>query len=417
MTNLKTTDSKIYNLVQKEAERQAETLMLIPSENYASKAVEEAVGSSLGNKYAEGYPHKRYYQGQAYVDQVEQLAIDRTKAAFNVAAVNVQPYSGSPANTAVYFATLDFGDKIMGLTLSHGGHLTHGHPKVSFSGRAFESVQYEVEPDGTIDYQKLAKFAKKHRPKLIIAGTTAYPRTLEFAKFAQIADDLGAYLLADISHIAGLIIAGAHPSPAPYAHLITTTTHKTLRGPRGAMIMTTEKGLKKDSALADKIDKAVFPGLQGGPHLNTIAGIAVALKEASTARFKTYGKQVVKNAAALADTLKQEGLALTAGGTDNHLMVVDLRPINVRGKKAAILLEEAGIVVNYNTVPYDPNPPFNPSGIRLGTPAVTSRQMKQKEMQTIGHLIAGVLKGEIITTKARKEVQALCNHFPIPERY
>ena len=417
MKSLKLTDSQIYQLIQKESQRQAETLMLIPSENYTSKAVQEAVGSVLSNKYAEGYPGRRYYQGQEFVDQVETLAVERAKKLFQVAYVNVQPHSGSPANAAVYFGLLEPGDKIMGLTLSHGGHLTHGHPKITFSGKFYRSIQYQVETNGIINYDKLAKFAKKHKPKLIIAGTTAYPRILEFNKFAKIADSIGAYLMTDIAHIAGLVLAGSHPYPARYAHVITTTTHKTLRGPRGAMIMVTKRGLRKDKNLTKKIDKAIIPGMQGGPHLHSIAGIAVALKEASTTRFKRYAQQIVSNAQVLAKTLQQNGLELTTGGTDNHLMVADLRSLNILGKDAAILLEKAGIIVNYNTVPFDPNPPFNPSGIRLGTPAVTSRGMGKSAMKQIGNLIAQVLKKEKITAKAKKEVKLLCQKFPVAERY
>lgn len=417
MDNLNKTDPKIADLITKERERQEKTLMLIPSENYASRAVEEAVGSSLGNKYAEGYPKKRYYQGQAYVDQVEQLAIDRAKEAFQVPQVNVQPYSGSPANTAVYFGLLKPGETIMGLTLSHGGHLTHGHPKITFSGRFYHSVQYEVEASGVIDYERLLEQARRVKPALIVAGTTAYPRTLDFAAFSEIAAEVEALLLADISHIAGLVKAGAHPSPVPHAHVVTTTTHKTLRGPRGAMIMVTDKGLSRDKDMASKIDKAVFPGLQGGPHLNTIAGIGVALGEALKPEFKDYGKAVVGNAKALSETLAGHGIELTTGGTDNHLMVADLRNLKKSGKEAAVQLEEAGMVVNYNTVPFDPNPPFNPSGIRLGTPAVTSRGMGVKEMEQIGQLIADVLKERIEVSSAKKEVEAMCAKFPIPLKY
>lgn len=336
---------------------------------------------------------------------------------FDVPFVNVQPYSGSPANTAVYFATLKPGDKLMGLTLSHGGHLTHGHPKVTFSGKYFNSIQYGVNKNGEIDYDELAKFAKKHRPKLIVAGTTAYPRILDFEKFAAIAATVDAYLMADIAHIAGLIVASAHPSPVKHAHIITTTTHKTLRGPRGAIIMVTKKGLKKNPKLGKQINSAIIPGLQGGPHLNSIAGIAVALKEAKTARFKKYGAQIVKNASTLSQTLINKGLDIVTGGTDNHLMVADVRPLNMRGKQAAVLLEKAGIVLNYNTVPYDPNPPFNPSGIRLGTPAATSRGMKQKQMIHIGEIISAVLIGSLRPRRAAKEVKSLCDQFPIPEKY
>ena len=411
------TDRAIAKLISAERRRQEQTLMLIPSENYASQAVEEAVGSPLGNKYAEGYPQKRYYQGQTFVDQVEQLAIERAKKLFGVPHVNVQPYSGSPANAAVYFNLLNSGDVVMGLTLSSGGHLTHGHPKITFSGKFFTSIQYEVGKDGVIDYDQLAKFVKKHKPKILVAGTTAYPRVLNFKRFGEIAGSVGAYLLADISHIAGLIIAGVHPSPTAFAHVVMTTTHKTLRGPRGAMILVTSRGLKKDKDLASKIDKAVFPGLQGGPHINTIAGIAVALTEASTARFKKYGQQIVKNAKALAQTLMINGVNLTTGGTDNHLMVADLRSLNIKGKDAAILLEKAGIVLNYNTVPFDPNPPFNPSGIRLGTPAVTSRGMKEKEMKKIGELIVTILKKKLTAAEVLKEVRQLCRRFHIPKAY
>ncbi|MFC1653301.1 serine hydroxymethyltransferase [Patescibacteria group bacterium] len=417
MNYLDKTDKQIQNLIEKETDRLKNTLMLIPSENYASKAVEEAVGSTLGNKYAEGYPTKRYYQGQEYVDQVEILAQERAKKLFNVPHVNVQPYSGSPANAAVYFNLLNPGDKIMGLKLSSGGHLTHGHPNITFSGKYYKSVQYEVKENGVIDYDALEKFAKKEKPAIIVAGTTAYPRTLNFKRFAQIADAVGAYLLADISHIAGLIVAGTHPSPSPFAHIVMTTTHKTLRGPRGAMIMVTNKGLKKDESLSKKIDKAVFPGLQGGPHLNTIAGIAVALKEASTKKFEKYGHQVVKNSKTLSQALMDGGLDIVTKGTDNHLMVADLRPLNIKGKDGAVLLEEAGIITNYNTVPFDPSPPYNPSGIRLGTPAITTRKMKEPQMRYVGRLISKVLKKEISADVAKKDVGDLCAKFPIPEKY
>ena len=417
MNFLKKTDLKIHKLIKSEKKRQAETLMLIPSENYASRAVEEAIGSCLGNKYAEGYPKKRYYQGQKFVDQIEQLAINRAKKIFGTPHANVQPYSGSPANAAVYFNLLKTGDKIMGLTLSHGGHLTHGHPKITFSGKFYKSIQYKVEKNGIIDYEKLARFAKKHRPKIITAGTTAYPRTLHFNKFAKIADSVGAYLLADISHIAGLVIANAHPSPARFAHIIMTTTHKTLRGPRGAIIMVTKKGLRKNKDLTRKIDRAIFPGLQGGPHINTIAGIAVCLKESSTTRFKKYGQKTVENAKMLAKTLMQNGIPLITNGTNNHLVVADLRNLNILGKDAAILLEKASIVVNANTVPFDPNPPFNPSGIRLGTPAVTSRGMGKAQMKQIAQMIAQVLKKQKSPQKVKKQVKLLCQGFPIQKKY
>ena len=417
MNYLKQTDPQINDLILLEKKRQRQTLMMIPSENYASQATEQAVGSILGNKYAEGYPNKRYYQGQEYVDQIEQLCIDRAKRAFNVPFVNVQPYSGSPANTAVFFALLNPGDTVMGLALSSGGHLTHGHPKVTFSGKYFNSIQYTVKPDGFIDYDDLGKQVLKIKPKLIVAGTTAYPRTLDFAKFSAIADSTNSWLVADISHITGLILAGVHPSATPHAHIITTTTHKTLRGPRGAMIMATTKGIKRNENLGLLINKAIFPGLQGGPHLNTIAGIAVALKEAQTPAFKAYGKQIVKNASTLAATLKKHGLDIVTDGTDNHLIVADVRPLNLKGKEAAVMLEKAGIVCNYNTVPFDPNPPFNPSGIRLGTPGCTSRGMKESQMKEIGQLIASVLKKEMSPSKASTQVRSLCRAFPIPKTY
>jgi glycine hydroxymethyltransferase len=305
----------------------------------------------------------------------------------------------------------------MGLKLSSGGHLTHGHPKVTFSGKFYETVQYDVKPDGVIDYVALEKLALQEKPQIIVAGTTAYPRTLDFKRFAEIAEKVGAYLLADISHIAGLVVTGIHPSPAPYADVIMTTTHKTLRGPRGAMIMVTHKGIKKDKELGQKINKAVFPGLQGGPHMNTIAGIAVALKEASNKKYSKYAHRVVKNAKVLAQTLIDNGIDVVTGGTDNHLLVADLRALKISGKDAAVLLEEAGIVLNYNTVPFDPNPPFNPSGIRMGTPALTSRGMKEPQMRYIGRLIAQILKKEMKVDQAKKEVGLLCSRFPIPEAY
>lgn len=417
MNFLNHTDPTIATLIQREQQRQEQTLMLIPSENHASKAVEEAVGSVLGNKYAEGYPGKRYYQGQEYVDQIEQLAIDRAKKLFQVPHVNVQAYSGSPANTAIMFALLEPGDTVMGLALDHGGHLTHGHPKVTFSGKYFRSVPYQVKADGQLDYQALAKQVKEVKPKMLIAGTTAYPRELDFAKFRQIADSVDAWLLADISHIAGLVVAGVHPSPAEYAHVIMSTTHKSLRAARGALIMATDSGLERDPKLGQRLDKAVFPGLQGGPHLSNIAGIAVGLAEAESPLFTSYARQVVENAQALAESLSQAGLDLVSGGTDNHLLVVDVRKTKYSGKEAAVLLEKAGLVCNYNTIPFDPKPPFNPSGIRLGTPAVTSRGMKLDQMKEIGDLIAGLLMAKLDTDSARQVVLKLCQEFPVKEAY
>jgi len=404
---------KIFSLIEKERKRQENFLRLIPSENYVSSQVRKVVGSILMNKYSEGYPQKRYYQGQKYIDEIEETARDRAKKLFNVAHVNVQPYSGSPANLAVYFALLKPGEKVMGMSLPHGGHLTHGW-SASITGQWFKSIQYTVDKKTQLlDFDKIRKLAKKYKPKLIWAGATAYPRIINWQIFAQIADEIDAYFVADISHIAGLVAAGAHPSPAPFAHLITTTTHKTLRGPRGALIMVTKRGVKKDADLPKKIDRAVFPGLQGGPHQHTIAGIAVALKEAASAAFKKYAFQIVKNAQALAEELKSRGFELVTGGTDNHLMLVDLRSKKIEGSKAAIRLEKAGIVVNKNTIPFDPNPPANPSGIRLGTPAVTSRGMKEKEMRLIGQWIARVIEGGCLR-KVKREVFSLCQKFPIP---
>lgn len=383
MKNLRSVDPKVYDLIKKEEKRQQDVLEIIPSENYTSKAVMEALGSVLTNKYSEGYPKKRYYQGNRIVDDVEILTVERAKKLFGVPHVNVQPYSGSPANTAIYLALLEpLKDKIMGLSLAFGGHLTHGSP-VSFSGKYFPVVSYELDKNGLLDYEAIEKLAINERPKIIVCGATAYPRIIDFKRFGEIADKVEAYLLADISHIAGLIIAGVHPSPVPYVDIIMTTTHKTLRGPRGAMIMVTEHGLKKDSDLGDKIDKAVFPGLQGGPHDNQTAAIAVCLKEAGEKKFKTYGQQIVKNAKALADQLFKYGFDLVSGGTDNHLLLIDLSNKKVNGAVAAYALETAGIVLNKNAVPNDKMPPFYPSGIRLGTPAITTRGMKEKEMVKI----------------------------------
>ncbi len=381
--NLAKVDSQIAKLIGSEEKRQTEVLEMIPSENYTSRAVREALSTVLTNKYSEGYPKKRYYQGNKIIDEIESLAQERAKKLFGVPHVNVQPYSGSPANTAIYFALLEpFKDKIMGLTLAFGGHLTHGSP-VSFSGKYFNTVPYELGRDGKLDYGEIEKLATREKPKIIVCGFTAYPQTIDFKRFGQIADKVGAYLLADISHIAGLVVGGAHPSPVPYAHIVMTTTHKTLRGPRGAMIMVTEKGLKKDPDLAEKIDKAVFPGLQGGPHDNQSAAIAVALKEADTPAFKKYAAQVVANSRTLASELTKLGFDLVSGGSDNHLILIDLKNKGVNGSIAAFALEVANIVVNKNGVPFDTNPPFYPSGIRLGTPAVTTRGMKEKEMKII----------------------------------
>ncbi|MEX2007426.1 MAG: serine hydroxymethyltransferase [Candidatus Levyibacteriota bacterium] len=388
---LKSTDPQVYDLIREEEVRQKEVLEMIPSENYTSAAVLEALGSVLTNKYSEGYPKKRYYQGNKIIDSVEILAVERAKKLFGVPYVNVQPYSGSPANAEIYMSLLEpLKDKIMGLSLAFGGHLTHGAP-VSFSGKYFKIVPYELNEKGLLDYEQILEIAKREKPKIIVCGATAYPRIIDFKKFGEIADEVEAFLLADISHIAGLIVAGVHPSPVEYADIIMTTTHKTLRGPRGAMIMVTEKGLLEDTELADKIDKAVFPGLQGGPHDNQTAAIAVALEEASQPEFKKYGQQVVKNAKALADELKKFGFNMVSGGTDNHLILIDLTDKNVNGAVAAYALEVAGIVLNKNAVPNDPMPPFYPSGVRLGTPAITTRGMKEKDMTRIASWINTVV--------------------------
>lgn len=406
---------QVGELVKREELRQSETLMLIPSENYASREVRNAVASVFGNKYAEGYPGKRYYQGNRIVDEIENLAIERAKKLFLVPHANVQPYSGSPANAAALMAMVNPGDKIMGLNLAGGGHLTHGHPKITFSGKYYESIQYDVNTEGIIDYDQLGELARINKPKLIIAGTTAYPRYLDFEKFAQIAGQCGAYLMADISHISGLVVAGVHPSPVAFADVIMTTTHKTLRGPRGAILLVSQKGIDKDADLPRKIDRAVFPGMQGGPHVNTIAGIAVALGEAATEEFKKYGQQIVLNAKVLSEELLKSGFRLTTGGTDNHLMVMDLRDRNMSGKEAAEILEEAGIVVNANTVPHDPNPAGKPSGIRLGTPGVTTRGMKEAEMKVIAGYIDLILNNKSEVSEVKKQVKELCLKFPVPE--
>jgi glycine hydroxymethyltransferase len=403
---------EIQELIRAEEKRQKQTLMLIPSENYASAAVRKAVGSVLSNKYAEGYPGKRYYQGNGIVDQIENICIERAKNLFGVPHANVQPYSGSPANAAVLMALVPPGEKIMGMKLSAGGHLTHGHPRITFSGKYYQPVQYDVNLDGWIDYEEVERIAKAEMPKLIIAGTTAYPRALEWDKFAKIADEIGAFLLADISHISGLVVAGEHLTPVPFADVVMTTTHKTLRGPRGAMLMVTQKGLDKDPEMGAKIDKAVFPGMQGGPHENTIAGLAIALSEAATPEYKEYARQIVRNAKALGQGLMDQGLSLVTGGTDNHLMVVDLTTAEVSGKEVAVDLENAGIIVNANTIPHDINPPANPSGIRLGTPAVTTRGMKEEEMKVIAELIGKVVKKKGVRGVAG-QVRGICKRFPL----
>lgn len=383
MTDLKNTDPQIFDLVKAEEQRQKDVLEMIPSENYTSKAVLEALGTVLNNKYSEGYPNRRYYQGNSVVDSVEKLAIERTKKLFGVPYTNVQALSGSVMNLAVYFALLEpLKGKIMGLSLAFGGHLTHGQPQ-SGSGKYYKSVLYELGKDGRLDFNTIERQTIAEKPDIIVCGYTAYPRIIDFEKFGQIADKVGAYLLADVSHIAGLIVAGVHPDPVPYAHVVTTTTHKTLRGPRGALIMVTDKGLAKNPDLGKKIDAAIIPGLQGGPHDNQTAAIAVSLLEASKLEFKKYGEQIVNNCKALAEELIKYGFDLVSGGTDNHLILIDLRNKGVNGAIAALALEVANIVVNKNGVPFDTQPPFYPSGIRLGTPAITTRGMIEKDMVTI----------------------------------
>jgi len=379
---------KIFKLIEKENKRQLEGINLIPSENLTSKNVIKAVGSCLTNKYAEGYPGRRYYQGNAIIDQIEQLAIDRGKKLYGFEHLNVQPYSGSPANCEVLMGLCDVGDTICGLKLSAGGHLTHGHPKITFAGKYFKSIQYDVDIDGKIDFEALQKLVEIEKPKLIFAGTTAYPFILDFKKFAKIADSVGAWLVADISHISGLVVTGEHPSPIPYAHVVTSTTHKTLRGPRGAIIGITKRGLDKDPELAKKIDKAVFPGMQGGPHENIIAGIAVAFDEASKPKFKKYAAQIVKNAAAMAKTFKDLGYHVF--GTENHLILIDVGL--KKGKEAAVLLEKHGIYCNANTIPGEQGSPLEPSGIRLGTPMETSKGKKEKDFILIARRIDKILK-------------------------
>jgi glycine hydroxymethyltransferase len=403
-------DPEIASLLQKEEKRQLDTIRLIASENYASRAVNEAASSVLNNKYSEGYPGKRYYQGQVNIDAIESLCIDRIKRLFGVEHANVQPYSGSPANLAVHYAFLRPGDATVGLGLPAGGHLTHGW-KVSITGDFFAAHQYGVrETDHRIDMDQVAALAKEHKPKLIWCGTTAYPRTIDFAAFAQVAHDVGAVLAADIAHISGLVAGGAHPSPVGFADVITSTTHKTLRGPRGGMILTTAKH-------AGAIDKAVFPGLQGGPHNSAIAGLAVAAHEALQPSFKDYAKQIVDNAKALAEALLSRDVTLVTGGTDNHLILADLTSKNVSGKKAAVALEAAGIVCNYNSVPFDKRKPFDPSGIRIGTPAVTSRGMTVADMKTIGNWMADVIEAPEDTKvheRVKTELLALTAKYPAP---
>jgi len=440
--NLQQTDPEIAELIEAETQRRRDGLEMIPSENHTSPAVLEALSSILTDKYSEGYPGKRYYGGNEFIDKVENLAIERAKQAFGVPHANVQPYSGSPANVAVYLATCNLKDTVMGQNLPDGGHLTHGW-KINFSGMFYNGVPYHVKKDGYLDLEEVRALAKEYKPKLIWVGATAYVREFPFEELSKIADEVEAYLVADIAHIAGLVIAGVHKSPAPFVHIITTTTHKTLRGPRGAMIMVTDKGLEKDPELAEKIDRAVFPaGVQGGPHNHQTAAIAVALGEALKPEFKEYGKQIVRNAKALAEELMKEGVKLVSNGTENHMMLIDLTPY---GKGKGTFLEEAldraGITTNRNTVPQDPSSPFYPSGVRLGTPAITTRGMKEEEMKQIALWITQVvelikehelpetkeeriaylrefrreIKGDETLQKIKQEVMQLCKKFPISQ--
>lgn len=421
--SLSQTDPEIFELIEAEVARQSEGLEMIPSENHTSAAVLKALGSRLTDKYSEGYPGKRYYGGCENVDAVENIARDRAKALFGVDHANVQPYSGSPANLAVYFALVDPGETVMGMHLYYGGHMTHGL-KVNFSGTIYNSVQYHTGKDGYLDYDEMAAMADKEQPKLIFVGATAYPRIFDWKRLRAVADVCGAWLIADTSHITGLIIAGEHPSPVGYADVITTTTHKTLRGPRGALILCNgnpsnplKKAEREPENLPTLIDRAIIPGLQGGPHNHQTAAIAVALKEAATPEFNEYGRQIVKNAKRLAAELSQKGFNLVTGGTDNHLLLIDLSNKKVKGADAEKALGLAGITVNKNTVPFDPLPPFSPSGIRLGTPALTTRGMKESEMVQIAEWIDGAVsnyENQEFLGKTRQTIKEFCRQFPLP---
>ena len=413
ITALEQYDPQIYELIRQESARQSGSIRLIPSENYVSRAVMLASGSCLTNKYAEGYPNKRYYEGQQVTDLIEKMARERVKKLFKADHANVQPYSGSVANLAAYAALINPGETIMGMSLIDGGHLTHGW-KVSLTSKFYKSVPYPVRPDtGRLDFNQIAELAKKHRPKVIISGATAYPREIDFEIFGQIAKDVGAYQVSDIAHIAGLVVAGIHKSPVPYADIVSTTSHKTLRGPRGGMLLCKAEH-------AENIDKAVFPGLQGGPHMHTLTAIAVAMAEADTPEFVAYAKQIVKNAKALAERLLEYGFNLVSGGTDNHLMLLDLRNKNVAGRKVAKALDRARIVTNYNTVPGDPSPPSDPSGLRIGTPAITTRGMKEQEARCVADFINKVVENidnESVIEEVGKEVLLLCSQFPVPDHF
>ncbi|MBI4239547.1 serine hydroxymethyltransferase [Candidatus Uhrbacteria bacterium] len=408
MSYLASTDPEVANLLQQELERQQSGLELIPSENIVSEAVLEALGSIGTNKYSEGYPCKRYYGGNAIIDKIESLAITRAKQLFGCDHVNIQPYSGSPANQAVYFALLNPGEKVLGMSLPFGGHLTHGW-KVNFSAKYYVSVQYPTGKDGYLDYDDIARIAKEEQPKMIICGATAYPRVIDFQKFREIADSIGAYLVADIAHIAGLVASGVHPSPIPFADVVTTTLHKTLRGPRGAMIMC-------KAELAEKIDKAVFPGLQGGPHNHVTAAAATTFLEAMQPSFKEYAAQIVKNAQSLALELLAHDFTLVTGGTDNHLLLIDLTNKGIPGKVGEAVLDEVGLTVNKNMVPFDPRSAFDPSGIRLGTPSMTTRGLKEEEMKIVGQVIARAIAhhdNDEVKKECRQHILDLCKRFPI----
>jgi glycine hydroxymethyltransferase len=410
LTHLLEADPTVARLIEDETVRQRDQIRLIASENYVTRPVLEATGSILTNKYSEGYPSRRYYEGQQFIDELENLAISRAKKLFGADHANVQPYSGSPANLAAYNALIKPGDTILGLSLPAGGHLTHGW-KVSATGKYYNAVQYGVDPQShLINFDEVAALAHEHKPKVIVAGTTAYPRFLDFARFKEIADEVGAHLLADMAHISGLVAAGVHPSPVPYADVVSTTTHKTLRGPRGGMLLCKE-------AFAKKVDRAVFPALQGGPHNHMTAALAVALGEASTPAFKTYAANILINAKALAEALQYEGFTVVTGGTDNHLILVDVTTRGVAGKPLARAMALAGIVCNYNSIPFDPRPPMDPSGLRLGTPAVTSRGFGTGEMTQIakwmGQIVEQMDDAKALTSLA-EDVRDLCSQFPAP---
>ena len=412
LKNLDVVDTEIQEAINKELSRQREKLEMIASENIVSKAVMQAQGSVLTNKYAEGYPGKRYYGGCEYVDVVEQLAIDRAKKLFGAEYANVQPHSGAQANTAVYFALLQPGDTILGMNLTDGGHLTHGSP-VNISGKYFKIIPYGVDKETErIDYDELERLAKEHQPKLIVGGASAYSRIIDFERMAQIAKSVGAYFMVDMAHIAGLVAAGLHPSPVPYADVVTTTTHKTLRGPRGGLI------LCRDAEFGKQFNKAIFPGIQGGPLMHVVAAKAVAFKEALSDEFKVYQQQVLDNAKALADELVKKGFRIVSGGTDNHLMLVDLRSKNITGKEAQFLLDEIGITANRNTIPFEPLSPFVTSGIRLGTPALTTRGLKEEDIREVADIIADVIENRedsAVIEAAKAKVQAICKKFPLYE--